>query len=196
MFNYLFGIIKILNDRINNYIFPTNNVKLIGYDNVKYRKNNNINRLFKRIGTLEQYNSFFSDPTYIIDNIYIGSAFNATSYNKLKELNINTIVNVTNELSNYYPDDFHYINCKIYDNNKDSISVYLDNLYEYICNNGDKNILIHCYMGASRSVSMVIYYLMKKYSKTYNEALFFLKEKRYVVNPTVKLKNDVIQSFL
>ena len=39
-----------------------------------------------------------------------GSAYNAASYYDLKEKNIKMILNVTSEISEYYPDDFEYHN--------------------------------------------------------------------------------------
>ena len=61
--------------------------------------------------------------------LYIGSALNAASYYDLIKLNIKIIVNVTKEISEYYPDDFIYLNYDIYDNNDDSITKYLEEAY-------------------------------------------------------------------
>ena len=58
-------------------------------------------------------------------------------------------------------------------------------------NNRGKNILIHCFMGASRSASVVIYYLMKKYNYGLNEAVMFCKNKRELVNPTILFYNEL-----
>jgi len=52
----------------------------------------------------------------------------------------------------------------------------------------DKNILVHCMAGISRSVSMVAYYLMKKYHMTYNDALKYIKNKRKIANPNDSFK--------
>ena len=42
------------------------------------------------------------DPTHIIDNIYIGSEYNSADIDKLKELNIKTILNVAEECKCYF----------------------------------------------------------------------------------------------
>jgi protein-tyrosine phosphatase len=138
-----------------------------------------------------------SEPSFIIDNIYLGSAFNAASFETLQSLNIGYIFNMTNEITNYFPDNFIYHKFELDDNNKDSIKVYLDQTFELIQsyqNNSDlsnKNIFVHCFMGRSRSASIVIYYLMKKYSFTFENALEFVLDKRPIVNPTFRFTKDL-----
>ena len=48
-------------------------------------------RVFPYVGLYGEYYTFWNDPTYIIDNIYLGSAFNAASYQTLKKYNIKYI---------------------------------------------------------------------------------------------------------
>jgi len=69
------------------------------------------------------YDVLTSNPSHIIDNIYLGNAFNAADYNWLKENNINTIVNVTPSISNYFPGDFKYHNYRVIDLNEASAAV-------------------------------------------------------------------------
>ena len=103
-----------------------------------------------------------------------------------------------------------YVNYDIYDNNKDSISEHLGDAYQSIkkiqenTNKEEKesNILIHCYMGSSRSASLVLYYLMKNGTNsqgtlmTHEEALNFLKNKRPIINPTFRLTKDLARSIM
>ena len=163
-----------------------------------------VNRFYSHISTYKQLISFFEPPTHIIDNIYLGNAYNAAYYYGLKKNNIKMIINVTQEISQYYPDYFTYYQYELYDNNHDNIKEYLGDAYKNIKNfqeNKDGNILVHCFMGASRSASVVLYYLTKeKINKetgkhfTLNEALIFLKNKRPIVNPTNKLLEDLGES--
>jgi hypothetical protein len=139
---------------------------------------------------INQYYFFFSSPTHIIDNIYLGSAFNAASYYTLINLQIKKIINVTQEITPYFNNDFEYKIYKLYDNNHDDISTYLEDSYTYI-NNTTDNVLVHCYMGSSRSATIVIYYLMKKYNMTLEESIKFVKEKRNIVNLTTKFKSEL-----
>jgi protein-tyrosine phosphatase len=146
-------------------------------------------RHYQDIGYIEQYKAYYSPPTYILDNLFLGSAFNAANYAFLKDLDIDIIINITHEISNYYPTDFMYVQYKINDTDKTESDIipYLEESYKFIKeNNKDKKILVHCYMGASRSATIIIYYLMKEHKMTLEEALVLLKSKRYIVNPNCK----------
>lgn len=163
----------------------------------KTKQNDSPERIYDPHSKVDQYKSMLCDPILIIDNIYLGNAVNAASYYKLKELNIGMILNVTDEISNYYPNDFIYLNYKLSDNGKDKISGYLTDSYQtmidYMENNPDKKILVHCYMGASRSASIIIHYIMAKHSKTFDEAIQIVKEKKAIVNISKRFKEDIIE---
>ena len=45
------------------------------------------------------------------------------------------------------------------------------------------NVLVHCRAGISRSVTIVCYYLMKRYGITPEKALNLVREKRWGANP-------------
>jgi protein-tyrosine phosphatase len=59
---------------------------------------------------------------------------------------------------------------------------YPDIAYNFI-ERSNSNVLVHCHAGISRSVSIVIYYIMKKYKKTYDEALILIRRNRPIANP-------------
>lgn len=65
--------------------------------------------------------------------------------------------------------------------------------YHFINNsqNSKKNVLVHCMAGISRSVSMVAYYLMKKYHIEYENALKIIKSKRKIANPNYSFKQQL-----
>lgn len=159
----------------------------------------NVKRISPDYGTIDQYRSFFSGPTEIIDNIYVGSAFNAANYGQLDRRNIGLIINVTREISSYYPDYFVYRQYPIYDDNKESIMPYFDQVYtdivDYKSNpdNCGKGVLIHCYMGASRSVTVLLYYLIKNKRMKYDEAVEFIRTKRGIINPSLKFADELRQ---
>lgn len=58
--------------------------------------------------------------------------------------------------------------------------------------NGE-NILIHCMAGISRSVSLVVYYLMKKYHISFNSALTMSQNVRNIANPNESFKVQLIE---
>lgn len=153
------------------------------------------NRIFKQPHYLIQSGVFLSNPTHIIDNIYLGSAYNAADFNWLRENNIGLIINMTNEISKYYPNDFEYSQFKISDDHTTHITDLvingLDKINEYT-KRENKNILVHCFMGSSRSATLVIYYLLKEKNMTIEEAIKFIKLKRYMVNPSKVFIDDLV----
>lgn len=183
--NSLLACYKVFADKTYDYLFQQ--PKLISPIERIYKPNS----YYEYIGNIiNQYSFFFSSPTHIIDNIYLGSAFNAASYYTLKELNIKKVVNVTQEISQYYADDFEYKTYKLYDNNLDDITNFLEDAYNYITMTDD-NILVHCYMGSSRSATIVVYYLMKKYNMSLEESIEYVKTRRNIVNLTTKFKEEL-----
>lgn len=56
-----------------------------------------------------------------------------------------------------------------------------------------ENILIHCMAGISRSVSLVVYYLMKKYHINFNKAYAMSYNVRSIANPNESFKVQLIE---
>jgi protein-tyrosine phosphatase len=137
---------------------------------------NLITSMYAHIGNL------MTLPTYIIDNIYLGNALNASSIETLHKFSIQGIINITHDIPSYYPDDITYLNISVRDTRDSFLESHLETAYRFIQQNSDKNILVHCYMGSSRSASLVIYYLMRQHGMPYQEAQEFVKNKRPVVN--------------
>ena len=131
--------------------------------------------------------AFFSSPTYIIDNIYLGSSYNASNKDFINNYNIKSVINVTANIPNFYETEgVNYFNISINDNGSESYTYEeLEDSYEYICSNNTDNLLVHCVFGRSRSVVIVLYYLIKKYNYTLDEALAYIKDKRYCINPSI-----------
>jgi hypothetical protein len=159
----------------------------------KYVSEENNKRILPEVGIMHEYSVFFGQPTHIIDNIYLGSAFNAASYDTLKENNITTILNITREIRNYYPDDYQYIRYDLYDNNKHSIQAYLEKAFAAIRFQQDN---------VDGNASVVLYYLMKTKKNddgdfmSFDEALNFIKSKRSNVNPTFRFTKDLAKSII
>ena len=126
-------------------------------------------------------------PTLIVDNIYLGNGYNAANPSIIQDNNIQFVVNATIEIPNYFESGskVSYMNIPISDLDGSSIKNYLEKAYTFITHANDigtGNILVHCYMGSSRSAAVVIYYLMKMYGYSLERALEFVKTKRDIVN--------------
>ena len=148
----------------------------------------NVERLYKENETIyNHWRKLCINMTPIIDNIILGNACDASCYSWLEDANVKTIINVTVEIQNYFEKYFEYYKIPITDHNHENFTNEIfDDVCTYITiiteNNPDKNILIHCYMGSSRSASVVSAYMIKKYGYTVDECVKLLRSKRYIVN--------------
>jgi protein-tyrosine phosphatase len=112
----------------------------------------------------------------------------------LKDLNIKYIVNVSAEISNYYPDHFTYYQIPIRDNNAESIRPHFQESFEKIdsfLEKNDGNVFVHCFMGASRSATIVANYISRKTNDDITTILVNLKKQRPVVNLTNQFVSDL-----
>ena len=137
----------------------------------------------------------FIKLTSIDDTIYLGNAYNAADYYYLKKFGITGIVNACNEISNYFEDDFEYFKIDILDINNSSIYKFFDPFITFVENilNNNGKIMIHCYMGSSRSAILVVLYLIKYKSFTMDDSIRFITNKRNRVNINVTYIEELIK---
>ena len=64
---------------------------------------------------------------------------------------------------------------------------------DFLTKNKDKGIFVHCFMGSSRSATIVIAYLIKYQNYRVRDAINYVKEKRCVVNLNVDFFNQLIE---
>ena len=127
----------------------------------------------------------WDNPIEIDQNLYLGNLSHSFFRNSLTGCRIKGIVNVTNDSPNYYPEhDIDYFNINIGDLNDSNISEFLEQSYEFILKHASKgeNVLVHCVFGRSRSVAICVYYLMKKYNLSFEEAYKKIEKKKYFIN--------------
>ena len=126
--------------------------------------------------------SNLAEPVHKIDNfIYLGNGFDAADYATLSTLGISAVVNATQELRCYF-DDLEYMKVDVLDNGDAHIRPFFEEFIAFIDKHKGKNILIHCYMGSSRSAAFVLLYLVTQYQMTVDEALERIKNIRSIVN--------------
>ena len=123
-----------------------------------------------------------ADMNYICDNIFLGDANSAKNETYLKENNVSAVVNCANGiLSNY--NEIKFIELDLYDSSSEPLFPKLNVAYMFIKEYPENNILVHCLQGKSRSVSVVIFYLMKEKGWDYDTCIKFIQERRPNANP-------------
>ncbi|XP_076337778.1 uncharacterized protein LOC143239966 isoform X2 [Tachypleus tridentatus] len=71
-------------------------------------------------------------PTEIFEYLYLGSEWNASNLEELKDKGILHILNVTREIDNFFPGMFNYYNIRVYDDESTDLLPHWDNTYKYI----------------------------------------------------------------
>ena len=148
-----------------------NTLKFFGIKNVLYKDANPID--------------------HIIDNIYLGDFRTADNINILRQYNITHIINCAFNLPNRYPEQITYKRLDLRDEPDQPLIERLEEAYEFIKENKDKNIFVHCVFGKSRSASVVIFYVMKEKKLNFNEAKNFVKNIRNIVEPNSGFENEL-----
>ena len=135
------------------------------------------------------------DPyTEIIDNIYIGDYRIASNLEELNKVGFKHILNCTYELVNEFPGKFDYLNINIKDNIYEDLSKAFVESYEFLKKNKGEKTLVHCIGGFSRSVALVMYYLMKEYGYTYNYSYNYIAQKRKEIDPNTGFRKQLLDA--
>ncbi len=152
-------------------------------------------------GKLRYYLQKYWNSSYsisqITDHIYISDFATACNKSKLKEDGITHILCTILNVDPIYSDDFIYKNIHLRDINNENINQYFQECSEFIHdaikNNG--KVLIHCSYGISRSVSMVLAYLINQ-GMSYGDAYDLVKEKRSIMNPNKGFRKQLLVYYL
>lgn len=120
-------------------------------------------------------------------NVYVGSAGDAIRFQSLREKGITTILNAAApECSS--EDARHngltVLEIDLKDKSDEKISTYFKKATDFI-DNADGNVLVHCKAGVSRSSTLVIAYMMKKFNMTLDEAIVNAQSKREKICPNI-----------
>ncbi|KAH0943112.1 hypothetical protein HID58_002749 [Brassica napus] len=129
-------------------------------DNETYVKNR-IQELVRLIKVARVYRQD-NVPSLIQQGLYLGSFAAASNKNALKSCNVTHILTEDTNLEAYFDECIHFID----EAKKQGGSV-----------------LVHCFVGKSRSVTIVVAYLMKKHGMTLTQALQHVQSIRPVANP-------------
>ncbi|KAI3727096.1 hypothetical protein L1987_66905 [Smallanthus sonchifolius] len=123
-------------------------------------------------------------PSQIEEGLYLGSLEAANNKSHLQSLNITHILTVASSFPPAYPHDFTYKTFDVYDRGDVNIAEFFDGCFRFI-NEAKRTgrVLVHCFAGRSRSVTIVVAYLMKTHGMSSSEALNLVKSKRSVAAP-------------
>lgn len=125
----------------------------------------------------------------ILPRLYLGDICTATNKDEITRLGITDMITVeikplqAHELA---PCVKRYLYINVMDHSKQDIMSHFETSNEFIetaLKVSSNKVYVHCVAGISRSATLVIAYIMKTRSMTFNEAFDLVKLKRRVVDP-------------
>lgn len=128
-------------------------------------------------------------PSRVAPNLYVGSCRCAHNFHELHQLGITHIVNAATPSTKYAccferrDEEFKYLNLSLRDRTSQRIAEYFDESSAFIeqALQSGGAVLVHCIQGKSRSVALVMAYLMKTKGMSVQEALQAVREVRDLV---------------
>ena len=123
----------------------------------------------------------------IDDRIFLGSLGAALDRAELCRHNISHIVCVARGIRSIYPEQYSYKQIHILDSASESLLDHLpdclDWMHKALTSDPKAKILVHCFAGRSRSVSIILAYLMVWHRITLRVALHHIRSIRPAANP-------------
>jgi len=127
-------------------------------------------------------NEIFTISTIIPGKLYLSGMYPTRSEKILQQYGIDKIV----RLGKFpYTSLRPTLTIEIEDFPNEPIDKYLDQCYQFIDDalSNCESVLVHCMAGISRSVTVVTYYLMKKFSLDVENALTYIRKHRSIIRP-------------
>jgi len=120
--------------------------------------------------------------------LYLGTFNQAKQIELMRKLKITKIVNSACECNNEHINaGINYLKLNLRDEAEDRVSTHFKEVFEFmeeiLADDSEQVVLVHCAMGKSRSASMVIMFLMKKFKWSYHKAYEYVKSRRNIVSP-------------
>ena len=136
---------------------------------------------------LHLFQSYKEDniPCKIDEGLYLGSIATAANKPALKDCNITHILTVAGRIPPAHPNDFVYKIIDVVDRDDEDLKQYFNECFDFIdeAKRHDGGVLVHCFAGRSRSVTIVVAYLMKTRGMSFFEALQHVRSIRPAAGP-------------
>ncbi|XP_024315620.1 dual specificity protein phosphatase 1B isoform X1 [Brachypodium distachyon] len=132
-----------------------------------------------------RYRKADNTPCLVDQGLYLGSVGAALNKEALKSLNITHILIVARSLNPAFSEEFTYKKIEVLDSPDTDLVKHFGECFNFIDEgiSTGGNVLVHCFAGRSRSVTVVLAYLMKKHQVSLESALSLVRSKRPQASP-------------
>ena len=136
-------------------------------------------------------------PFQILPHLYLGCRKVAASLPSLRNNRITRVLNVTSSVPNQFEDldGFVYKQIAVEDSHEVDMIKHLPEAFAFIekAKNSGEKVLVHCHAGMSRSVTVIIAYLMKFYHYSLDDAFEFVKQRKHNISPNFSFMGQLIE---
>lgn len=117
--------------------------------------------------------------------LFLGGRSAAEDLELLSKLKFTHILTIDSQPLRVKAEGVNYFYLEAFDEPETDLLSHFDETRLFIDDalEGNNNCLVHCFVGMSRSATIVIAYFMKKYKIPFDEALSMVREKRHLVCP-------------
>eukprot|EP00891_Asterochloris_glomerata_P005711 jgi/Astpho2/5711/e_gw1.00079.125.1_t len=154
-----------------------------------------LEHMLQRLRTLQDA-AATGRPVAVLPNLFVSGAVEANSLHLLRHMGITHILNATEDL--LQPDEgegFQCMRLSLTDTEDQDIAQYFRTAIAFMeqAHKEGGMVLVHCHEGKSRSVTLVLAYLMQKKQLTLKSALQLVQKARPSANPNAGFMTQLLR---
>jgi protein-tyrosine phosphatase/rhodanese-related sulfurtransferase len=183
------SILSQYQQKLNN-VFPNNELLLEATSITKKSKS-----VIEKDIELDPSEYKIKFPIEILPFLYQGSEWTSKNYRILDTLQIEYVLNVTEETDNFYKKHYTYLKLELSDFPENDLVPLFTNACRFIdyAQNLNSKVLVHCLRGVNRSTAVVLAYLIYINHWRLEQAYDFLKRKYQYMKPNIVLLARLIK---
>jgi len=132
----------------------------------------------------------------ILPYLLIGNQRDAANKERLTELGVTHILNVTAHLPLHFENEgITYMRLPASDSGSQNLKQYFSEAISFIecAQAANGKVLVHCQAGVSRSPTIVAAYLIARSRKSLSDAFTFIKDRRSIVAPNINFMGQLLE---
>lgn len=138
----------------------------------------------KKLVSARNFAALDREPCKVIDGLYVGGIGTARNIKSLRKAGVRYVLNASPVVPRFHPEELQYKVVQVFDDPEENIAQFFEECNEYI-DEGRRagGLLVHCYAGQSRSVALIMAYLMAKERMSFASAWAAIRAARPCAKP-------------